>query len=91
MGAHRMVARMIFRLDGTLRQWDHRKPSGVGRQQVLSSVSGSGGYYIINGNGQNAGTTEVGCGGVNASPPAAMTNYLGGTAWGILCTAPPAI
>lgn len=34
---------------------------------------GSGGYYIFNGNGNNAGTTEVGCGGVAASPPGAMT------------------
>ena len=47
-------------------------------------VSFSSGYWILNGNGQNAGTTEVGCGGVNLSPPSAMTNYLGGTACGIL-------
>jgi hypothetical protein len=26
-------------------------------------------YWIINGNGNNAGTTEVGCGGVQANPP----------------------
>jgi hypothetical protein len=31
------------------------------------------GYWIINGNGNNAGTTEVGCGGVNANPPSSMT------------------
>jgi hypothetical protein len=37
-------------------------------------VNFSSGYWIINGNGQNAGTTEVGCGGVNANPPA---TYLG--------------
>jgi hypothetical protein len=34
---------------------------------------GSGGYWIINGNGNNAGTNEVGCGGVQTSPPSAMT------------------
>jgi hypothetical protein len=33
---------------------------------------GSGGYYIFNGNGNNAGTTEVGCGGVRANPPSTM-------------------
>jgi hypothetical protein len=32
---------------------------------------GSGGYYIINGNGQYA-ANEVGCGGVQANPPANM-------------------
>jgi hypothetical protein len=34
-------------------------------------VSISGGYWIINGNG-NGVATEIGCGGVNASPPATM-------------------
>jgi hypothetical protein len=34
-------------------------------------VSISGGYWIINGNG-NGAATEIGCGGVNASPPATM-------------------
>jgi hypothetical protein len=29
-------------------------------------------YWILNGNGQNAGTSEVGCGGVQATPPATM-------------------
>ena len=29
-------------------------------------------YWIINGNGQNAGTAEVGCGGVEANPPSTM-------------------
>jgi hypothetical protein len=33
---------------------------------------GGGGYWIINGNGNNAGTTEVGCGGVQATPPSTM-------------------
>jgi hypothetical protein len=33
---------------------------------------GSGGYWIINGNGQNAGSTEIGCGGVAAAPPSTM-------------------
>jgi hypothetical protein len=33
---------------------------------------GSGGYWIINGNGNNAGTEEVGCGGVQANPPSTM-------------------
>lgn len=37
-------------------------------------VNISSDYWIINGNGQNAGTTEVGCGGVEANPPAAMTD-----------------
>lgn len=33
---------------------------------------GSGGYYIINGNGQTA-SPAVGCGGVQSTPPASMT------------------
>jgi hypothetical protein len=33
---------------------------------------GGGGYWIINGNGNNAGTTEIGCGGVQANPPSTM-------------------
>lgn len=32
----------------------------------------SGGYWIINGNGNNAGTSEIGCGGVQANPPSTM-------------------
>lgn len=36
-------------------------------------VSISSDYWIVNGNGQNAGTAEVGCGGVAASPPSTMT------------------
>jgi hypothetical protein len=39
---------------------------------VIANI-GSGGYYIFNGNGNNAGTTEVGCGGVSQNPPATMT------------------
>ncbi len=35
-------------------------------------VNFGSGYWIINGNGQNAGTNEVGCGGVNANPPSTM-------------------
>lgn len=35
-------------------------------------VSISSDYWIINGNGNNAGTTEVGCGGVEANPPSTM-------------------
>jgi hypothetical protein len=31
---------------------------------------GSAGFYTFNGNGNNAGTLEVGCGGVQSSPPA---------------------
>jgi hypothetical protein len=42
-----------------------------GRQGEIVNV-GSGGYYIFNGNGNNAGTTEVGCGGVQANPPSTM-------------------
>lgn len=37
-------------------------------------VSISSDYWIVNGNGNNAGTTEVGCGGVEANPPASMTD-----------------
>jgi hypothetical protein len=33
---------------------------------------GSDGYYVINGNGNNASTNEVGCGGVQATPPSTM-------------------
>jgi hypothetical protein len=40
-------------------------------------VSISGGYWIINGNGGNASTNEIGCGGVQASPPA-LNNFSGG-------------
>lgn len=50
-------------------------------QAILAQSTGSGtlvnissDYWIINGNGQNAGTAEVGCGGVEANPPAAMTD-----------------
>jgi hypothetical protein len=32
----------------------------------------SGGYYTFNGNGNNAGTNEIGCGGVAANPPSTM-------------------
>lgn len=53
----------------------------MGSAQMVINSSGSGtlvqissDYWIINGNGNNAGTTEVGCGGVEANPPAAMTN-----------------
>jgi hypothetical protein len=42
----------------------------TGSGQVVTL--GSAGYYIFNGNGQNAGTTEVGCGGVQANPPSTM-------------------
>jgi hypothetical protein len=42
----------------------------TGSGQVVTL--GSSGYYIINGNGNNAGTTEIGCGGVNANPPSTM-------------------
>jgi hypothetical protein len=33
---------------------------------------GGGGYWIINGNGNNAGATEIGCGGVATTPPSTM-------------------
>jgi hypothetical protein len=33
---------------------------------------GNAGYYVFNGNGNNAGTTEIGCGGVDANPPSTM-------------------
>ncbi len=42
----------------------------TGSGQVVNV--GSGGYWTINGNGNNAGTTEVGCGGVQANPPGSM-------------------
>ncbi|WP_433973548.1 hypothetical protein [Tunturiibacter lichenicola] len=38
-----------------------------------SMVSITSDYWTINGNGQNAGTNEVGCGGVQANPPASLT------------------
>jgi hypothetical protein len=44
--------------------------ASTGSGQVVDV--GSGGYWIINGNGNNAGTTEVGCGGVQANPPSSM-------------------
>lgn len=44
-------------------------PAALGNSWV---IIGSG-YWIINGNGQNAGTAEVGCGGVQNNPPALMT------------------
>jgi hypothetical protein len=51
---------------------------GSGQAAWQSTGSGaivniSSGYWIFNGNGQNAGTNEVGCGGVYANPPSAMT------------------
>jgi hypothetical protein len=42
----------------------------TGSGQVVTL--GSSGYYIFNGNGNNAGTAEVGCGGVAANPPSTM-------------------
>lgn len=54
--------------------------STMGSGQMLIQSTGSGtlvnissDYWIINGNGQNAGTTEIGCGGVEANPPSTMT------------------
>jgi len=38
----------------------------------IVSLGTSGGYLIFNGNGNNAGTNEVGCGGVQANPPSTM-------------------
>jgi hypothetical protein len=53
--------------------------STMGSHQAIWASTGSGqivnisgGYWIINGNGNNAGTTEVGCGGVHANPPSSM-------------------
>lgn len=37
-----------------------------------SMVTISSGYWIINGNGNNLSTNEVGCGGVQANPPGSM-------------------
>jgi len=39
---------------------------------TIVSMGTSGGYLIFNGNGNNAGTNEVGCGGVQANPPSSM-------------------
>jgi hypothetical protein len=44
--------------------------ASTGSGQVVNV--GSGGYWIINGNGKNAGTNEIGCGGVAANPPSTM-------------------
>lgn len=51
---------------------------GSGQAYWQSTGSGqivniSSGYWVINGNGQNAGTNEIGCGGVYANPPSSMT------------------
>ena len=53
--------------------------STMGSGQAYWASTGSGqvvdvgsGYWIINGNGNNAGTNEVGCGGVQANPPSTM-------------------
>jgi hypothetical protein len=57
--------------------WD---TATMGSSQAVINSGGSGtivnissDYWIINGNGNNAGTNEVGCGGVEATPPASMT------------------
>jgi hypothetical protein len=44
--------------------------ASTGSGEIVSI--GGGGYWIINGNGNNAGTEEVGCGGVKANPPSTM-------------------
>ena len=44
--------------------------ASTGSGQIVSI--GGGGYWIINGNGNNAGTEEIGCGGVQANPPSTM-------------------
>jgi hypothetical protein len=44
--------------------------ASTGSGQIVNV--GTGGYYIINGNGNNATTSEVGCGGVQANPPSTM-------------------
>jgi hypothetical protein len=57
--------------------WD---ASTMGSAQAYWASTGSGplvdlgssGYYTINGNGNNAGTAEVGCGGVQLNPPSTM-------------------
>lgn len=54
--------------------------STMGSAQAYIRSTGSGqllsfntdGYYTFNGNGNNAGTSEVGCGGVAANPPSTM-------------------
>lgn len=54
--------------------------TSMGSSQAVINSGGSGqlvhissDYWIINGNGNNAGTNEVGCGGVQANPPSSMT------------------